>query len=759
MAGDSPKDLPDAKHDAGGHDAPVSLREHDDLQRWPVARAIHRVISTSPSGWATRIGLYGRWGTGKTTVLNFLEELETEANSIVVRFSAWSAVGEAGVIALLYQALNEKFEELGISGPWLAKSKNWVQGFARSSNETGTSGAAVGAVDVQVPGLGAALAAASNFALSKLGVTRDDLAQLIKAAREKGRHRIVVFIDDLDRADPRVLPKTLLALREMLDWPDFTFVLAFDKDVVASALGEYSRAYGDAADRFLEKIIDVPFVLPTPSAESVKRLATRALGDCCDFIPESARNRLAEWLPANPRTAKLVARSLGALRDAARRHDEGEVDWYALGLQSTLRIAAPAVAVQLERALVGGEAGFRSPHEEPRDREVVIDEIVGKHAPSGFELGDRQWLVRLAKALIGARARHSDLQIKYEMDLTIDEPAFTWREFQVFVDQLSETPSDQVVSSALAEAGSRSGKDVKEVVEDLLSKLVTAYGDLLKQLADQSTLPKFQELVTSSGKVLGVIEFFWLRCSISQVQIGVRSGRWCGKLFPLFAQWLSFNLNPDDRSLRDRELRFLKAVAQECTEPLAFYGATDPQNWGGFSMDGHREPEKRRAWVESIRAVVESRVVEAVLDWFRESGGMEQTAITERDDGLGAWLVEDPASPLFRDKATVRRLSKMFNDAAQKPLDMDAAVVRDNAIAYLARFLDGRRGGGHLQPEKRAGFVASHRSLLLAAWRATVSVPHQHRSHSLLRERRDKLIALGINGSALKLPGWLKAAP
>jgi predicted KAP-like P-loop ATPase len=86
-----------------------------------------------------------------------------------------------------------------------------------------------------------------------------DLAEL---HRKLGPRRVVVFIDDLDRADARVIPKALLALRELLDWPNFAFVLAFDKAIVATALGEYSRAYGENAHLFLQKVIDVGFDIP-----------------------------------------------------------------------------------------------------------------------------------------------------------------------------------------------------------------------------------------------------------------------------------------------------------------------------------------------------------------------------------------------------------------------------------------------------------------------------------------------------------------
>jgi hypothetical protein len=53
---------------------------------------------------------------------------------------------------------------------------------------------------------------------------------------------VIVFIDDLDRATPELLPKLLLSLREILDLPGFTFVLAFDNEIVADGLKTANKA-------------------------------------------------------------------------------------------------------------------------------------------------------------------------------------------------------------------------------------------------------------------------------------------------------------------------------------------------------------------------------------------------------------------------------------------------------------------------------------------------------------------------------------
>lgn len=193
---------------SSGHDSPVSRREEDLLERWGVARAIHRVIASSPSGWSTRIGLYGRWGTGKTSVLNFLEAIEGESNGLIVRMSAWSAANESDLIATLYEALDRKLARSSDPMPAASRLKKALHRAGLIAQGSGASEVAGAAADVYLPGAGTALKAAGNFVLSKLRLDREDLVELRALAIAAGHPRVVVFIDDLDRADPRLLPKT-----------------------------------------------------------------------------------------------------------------------------------------------------------------------------------------------------------------------------------------------------------------------------------------------------------------------------------------------------------------------------------------------------------------------------------------------------------------------------------------------------------------------------------------------------------------------
>lgn len=234
-----------ARPEMSGYDSAQRLREGDDLGRWRFAAEIAEVIRTTPADWSARIGIFGRWGEGKSTVLHFLEEILRPEGNIIFYFTPWAA-----------QTLNELWQVFGIALLDAVKERG---------------------IKVEFPGKGAvrdigkkleptpvpdALRLAAEFCgkgklymggLQLLSTwLRPDGSQIKRVRSSLGERRVVVLVDDLDRATPELLPKLLLSLREILDLPGFTFVLAFDNDIVAEGIRTTNEAWTDGTD-FLER--------------------------------------------------------------------------------------------------------------------------------------------------------------------------------------------------------------------------------------------------------------------------------------------------------------------------------------------------------------------------------------------------------------------------------------------------------------------------------------------------------------------------
>ncbi len=71
-------------------DSPVIQKEDDRFSRWTFSERVAEVISKRSDPSSIVIGLYGVWGDGKTSVLNFIENsLSADENVICIKFNPW----------------------------------------------------------------------------------------------------------------------------------------------------------------------------------------------------------------------------------------------------------------------------------------------------------------------------------------------------------------------------------------------------------------------------------------------------------------------------------------------------------------------------------------------------------------------------------------------------------------------------------------------------------------------------------------------
>jgi KAP family P-loop domain len=133
-------------------------------------------------------------------------------------------------------------------------------------------------------------------------------------------HRLVVFIDDLDRCSPQHVAAVTEAINLFLagDFPSCYFVIGMDTTLVAAALDVAHQAIGARLHkggsmsmgwRFMDKFVQLPLVLPRPQAE----VSRRYLGS---LMPQASARRLPA--PANVPDASTGV--LGAIAAADGRH-------------------------------------------------------------------------------------------------------------------------------------------------------------------------------------------------------------------------------------------------------------------------------------------------------------------------------------------------------------------------------------------------------------------------------------------------------
>lgn len=248
-------------------DKPVSLADEDQFQRYGFSKGIANIITGREEEACIVIGVYGAWGEGKTSVINFIEtELNRENNIITIKFNPWRYNDENLLLIHFFQTLanaldtnlKNKKEKIGDQLKKYAKLLTF---------------------DVPVFGnVGEKLEAAGEMLA---GVDIETLKERIEELLKKAKRKIVIFIDDIDRLDKTEIHSIFRLVKLTADFANTTYVLSFDDEMVSAALGDrFGEGNQNSGQNFLEKIIQIPLKIPVAQPAALQKF-------CFDIINRS----------------------------------------------------------------------------------------------------------------------------------------------------------------------------------------------------------------------------------------------------------------------------------------------------------------------------------------------------------------------------------------------------------------------------------------------------------------------------------------
>ena len=229
-------------------DQPIRRRSQDLLGRREFAEAIARDIEEVPPHNGFTVAVIGEWGSGKTSVLNMVEESLRHENSniIVLRFNPWLFGGA-------HDLLIRFFSELGAQ---IGQSNNVrTKLIVGSLLELGATAAPL----TPIPG-SSPLATLIRAVAKWFGRPQSLLEQRQKLSGALARldSRIVVVIDDIDRLESGETRELIRLVRLTSDLPNLVFLLAFDWHHVAESL----EGAGEDGGEYLDKIVQIRYDIP-----------------------------------------------------------------------------------------------------------------------------------------------------------------------------------------------------------------------------------------------------------------------------------------------------------------------------------------------------------------------------------------------------------------------------------------------------------------------------------------------------------------
>ena len=310
----------------------------DDELKWEceLERITNRV-ATCPTPHV--LGVHGNWGSGKTSFMRQLQhrlggsfeedgsvckgkdfQLYTSHKKVAtVWFDAWRYQNELTPVVALLQEIRrqlsvmpmvvEKFKKLGsIALRYTLDSLSDV-------------GKAIGIEAIpsaeKILKIGEQWETQNHAQVLNTDSIRKHLHDTILSLLPEGdESRIVVFIDDLDRCNPKAAFRLLEGLKIYLNLPNCVFVLGMNENVLTDAIREEVSVPGSAtlgelnlrASHYLEKICTDIYRLPLPQDASA--LFSKMLSASVSQTYVNAFNSCvgdAVCLPPNPRRLKALA--------------------------------------------------------------------------------------------------------------------------------------------------------------------------------------------------------------------------------------------------------------------------------------------------------------------------------------------------------------------------------------------------------------------------------------------------------------------
>lgn len=266
-------------------DLPITKSSEDRLSRESFAASLADVMLQTTFPTSFTVGLYGAWGSGKTSLLNMIiEQVERRnADIVILRFNPWLCSDPKQLITQFFKQL------AGAIKIKRSKRDTVYRLFVEYAD-------LLDAVNL-IPHAGPAIAAIGKALITKarnyMQQENNDMQQQkdkIIRAMTKSNMKIIISIDDIDRLSEEEIIAVFQLVKALGDFPNAVYLLAFDYDVVVRALTEVQHGSGR---EYLEKVIQVPFEIPTPNMNSIHEALFSKLNVILKNIPESRWSKAA----------------------------------------------------------------------------------------------------------------------------------------------------------------------------------------------------------------------------------------------------------------------------------------------------------------------------------------------------------------------------------------------------------------------------------------------------------------------------------
>ncbi|WP_338812690.1 P-loop NTPase fold protein [Bernardetia sp. Wsw4-3y2] len=259
------------------------------------------------------IGINGEWGSGKSTLVNFvIQEIDNltkddgEDKPVIIRFNPWMFSGQKELQTIFLREMYFVMKrDLGFLKKHAKKLAPVMDGLGLLVNSM---------VLITNPALvptSSRIVDAAKKTVDGANKVEDihKLKESIDKSIIEAKLKIYITVDDIDRLSPTEITEILQMVKLNANFANTVFLLCYDYDVVISAL---KNKFGENGEKYLEKIVQVDYTLPHISKDKIKELFVEEIGKL--FENKGLNKELKEFVEKD----ELILPFFSTLRDMYR---------------------------------------------------------------------------------------------------------------------------------------------------------------------------------------------------------------------------------------------------------------------------------------------------------------------------------------------------------------------------------------------------------------------------------------------------------
>lgn len=283
----------------------------EDFLNYDVHCNLIKEYVTSPNLLPLTIGVFGDWGSGKSSIMKMLEQkLKDDEKVLTIYFNSWLFESyEDAKVSLLENILLElsKNETLDETAKKKVLSLISRVDYMKLATD-GVKKYGKNVIDIiATGGIGTAVEAGfsmlnkekldeietadieklneyikdeqQNTTKNTIKTFRNDFEELINATNYES---VVIFVDDLDRCMPERVIETLEAIKLFLSVPNTAFVIGADERIIKHSISmhlklhtfnndsDYLQDSKQIVTDYIEKLIQIPYRIPKLSLSEIE---------------------------------------------------------------------------------------------------------------------------------------------------------------------------------------------------------------------------------------------------------------------------------------------------------------------------------------------------------------------------------------------------------------------------------------------------------------------------------------------------------